>query len=87
MHAAAAIKAVELLEKDGRSMVADLQEICKKFHKALTVLPDKVSLSGDEISPIKHLRLTYQSGSYYHDEHILRQVIKKVRLKIKFLFF
>ncbi|XP_063852350.1 serine palmitoyltransferase 1-like isoform X2 [Scylla paramamosain] len=79
MLAAASIKAVELLEREGPELVEALQRACTHTHTALTAtLPDSVEVGGDEISPIKHLRLT-RPCSDDEAEVILRQVVQQAQ--------
>ncbi|KAK8372433.1 hypothetical protein O3P69_014124 [Scylla paramamosain] len=79
MLAAASIKAVDLLEREGPELVEALQRACTHTHTALTAtLPDSVEVGGDEISPIKHLRLT-RPCSDDEAEVILRQVVEQAQ--------
>lgn len=79
MLAAASIKAVEVLEREGPELVETLQRACTHTHKALTAaLPDSVEVDGDEITPVKHLRLT-ASCSDDEAEATLRRVVEQAQ--------
>lgn len=77
MLAASVIKVLDILEREGPSLVLELQDKCRQLHVALSTLPDKVEVSGDDISPVKHLRLTESTGNREEDEALLRKIVDK----------
>ncbi|XP_071522645.1 serine palmitoyltransferase 1 [Panulirus ornatus] len=78
MLAAACIKVIDILEAEGADMVLELQDKCQQMQKELARLPAKVMVSGDNISPVKHLRLAEPSGDREADESILQKIVEKV---------
>ncbi|XP_050732130.1 serine palmitoyltransferase 1-like isoform X2 [Eriocheir sinensis] len=81
MLAAASMKVVDVLEKEGGYLVETLQDRCRQTHKALTAaLPPSVELVGDPISPIKHLRLAPPCPEDPDQgEETLRQVVEQAQ--------
>ncbi|XP_068229788.1 serine palmitoyltransferase 1-like [Palaemon carinicauda] len=77
MLAASVIKVIDILETEGPALMQKLHDNCRQLHVALSTLPHKVELSGDEISPVKHLRLKESTGVQEEDEAILRKIVKK----------
>jgi hypothetical protein len=76
MLAAGALKAVEMMEaKPG--MFRDLQNLAEELHTAFEDLPG-LTLSGDRISPVKHLRLKSSSGDRDKDKRMMYELVKKV---------
>lgn len=58
LQAAVGIKSIELMQKT--NVVSQLAKLCQFFHQQLVsrIDGDIVSVQGDQISPIKHLRFT-----------------------------
>ncbi|KAK7069848.1 Serine palmitoyltransferase 1 [Halocaridina rubra] len=77
MLAASVIKVIDILETEGPALVQELHDKCRQLHVALSTLPDKVNVSGDDISPVKHLRLTESTGNRCQDEVLLQRIVDK----------
>ncbi|XP_027206929.2 serine palmitoyltransferase 1 [Penaeus vannamei] len=76
MLAATSIKVVDILEKEGGDLVAELQDKCRLMNNKLKGLPSKVTVTGEDISPVKHLRLV-DSSEREVEEQILRDIAEK----------
>ncbi|CAL4066377.1 unnamed protein product, partial [Meganyctiphanes norvegica] len=80
MLTATSITTVDILEKEGTDLVSQLQDRCIAVHKALAdCCTNKLLLSGDDISPVKHLLLSSPTGDREEDNAVLRDVVKKVK--------
>ncbi|XP_037787787.1 serine palmitoyltransferase 1-like [Penaeus monodon] len=67
---------VDILEKEGGDLVAELQDKCRLMHNKLKDLPSKVTVTGEDISPVKHLRLA-ETSEREVEEQILRDIAEK----------
>jgi serine palmitoyltransferase len=79
MLAQAAITALEVLE-DNPDMLVKLHDLCEYMHSKLQQLTG-MRLSGDPISPVKHLYLATRSGDRGSDTGKLRQIVTKAEEK------
>ncbi|XP_076063264.1 serine palmitoyltransferase subunit I [Oratosquilla oratoria] len=79
MLAAAAIKALDIIEDEGPRLVVDLQEKCKAMHEALEshLAPSKVEVVGDPITPVKHVVLKEPLGNHEEECDLFRKAVKK----------
>ncbi|XP_066976310.1 serine palmitoyltransferase 1 isoform X2 [Macrobrachium rosenbergii] len=77
MLAASVVKVIDILETEGPALMQELHDKCRQLHVALSTLPDKVELCGDDISPVKHLRLKVSTGVRDEDEALLRNIVEK----------
>ncbi|KAL5279633.1 SPTLC1 family protein [Megaselia abdita] len=71
----AAITALDTFEEHPE-MFSELVEVSKKVHKELASLP-KFKLSGDKLSPVKHLFLEDQQKTVEEKILILEQIVEK----------
>ncbi|KAG7176559.1 serine palmitoyltransferase 1-like [Homarus americanus] len=77
MLAAASIKVLDILESEGCELVVVLQDKCRQIQEVLSKLSSKLEVSGEDISPVKHLRLRESTGDREADENILRKIVEK----------
>nr|XP_053630579.1 serine palmitoyltransferase 1-like [Cherax quadricarinatus] len=77
MLAAASIKVLDILEAEGSDMVMELQNKCRQMQEKLANIHDKVTVTGEDISPVKHLKLAESTGNREADEGILRKIVEK----------
>ncbi|XP_069193194.1 serine palmitoyltransferase 1-like [Procambarus clarkii] len=77
MMAAASIKVLDILEAEGPDMVVELHDKCRQMQDALSKLHAKIEVSGEDISPVKHLRLVETSANRETDDAILRKIVDK----------
>jgi serine palmitoyltransferase len=59
--AVSAREALNIIESDSGELFTRLQDKCKLVHKMLGSIND-YTLTGDEISPVKHLRLSFDNN-------------------------
>lgn len=71
--AAAAIAAIDQMDQDP-DMFAQLNQVCRRLHEALSQLRFLSLRGGHQDSPIKHLTLINSSGSSEQDDQILRLI-------------
>ncbi|XP_074598938.1 serine palmitoyltransferase subunit I [Brevipalpus obovatus] len=72
LQAASALVALEIIEKQPE-LIKNLQKICLRFHSKLEEI-DSISVQGDPLSPIKHLRSSKKFDSFDVETKNLEQI-------------
>jgi len=78
MLTAGTIKALEMLE-DNPELTQQLQKKCLLVHKSLSQLKG-LKVSGDTLSPVKHLQLANKDAAdYYGQKLVLQDIVRKAK--------
>ena len=94
LQAAAGLRAIKLL-RENNNLVSKLKDRCIRMSKELQKYSDIITVSGIDISPIKHLRFTNSMNQKYrsknsdnsvdHDLVCLEKVVEYVSFQTKYL--